>query len=190
MKTLPRLEVASAQEWRRWLALHHASSHGVWLVFHKPASAGRGPAYRAALEEALCFGWIDSIIKREGAETYLRKFTPRTNAKLWSETNKRLAQELIRSRRMTLVGRKVIGVPLGRRTAPAVTRGASAELPAVLREALAKRPKAAAFFEQLAPGYRQRYLFWILSAKQDETRARRVAEAVRLLEQGVKSLLK
>jgi len=195
MKNLPRLDVDSAQEWRRWLARHHGVSDGVWLVFRKVGVRARVMRYREALEEALCFGWIDSIVKRESDETYLRKFTPRKNSKNWSETNKRLAEELIRVGRMRPSGFEAIGIVAftvnlaSLRTRPAARRPAIKAEPFIQR-ALAKRPKAAAFYAQLAPGYRQRYLDWILSARQEATRARRLAEAIVLLERGVKSLLK
>jgi uncharacterized protein YdeI (YjbR/CyaY-like superfamily) len=195
MKNLPRLDVGSAPAWRRWLVRHHAASKGVWLVFRKGSARAASMSYREALEEALCVGWIDSIVKRESDETYLRKFTPRANAKKWSDTNKRLARALIRAGRMKPAGLKVIGVSLavGTRGSAAVggpPRRGAATVPTFVRQALDSRPKAAAFFAALAPGYRQRYLGWILDAKQEETRARRLAEAVKLLEGGVKSLLK
>jgi uncharacterized protein YdeI (YjbR/CyaY-like superfamily) len=195
MKNLPRLEVGSAQEWRRWLDRHHSASDGVWLVFRKVGVRAASMSYRQALEEALCFGWIDSIVKRESAETYLRKFTPRANAKNWSETNKRLARALICAGRMKPAGLKVIGVSLevgahGSAPVAGTQRRSAPTAPTFIQRALASRPKAAAFYAQLAPGYRQRYLDWILSAKQEATRARRLAEAVVLLERGVKSLLK
>jgi len=194
MQNLPRLDVGSTQAWRQWLAHHHATSAGVWLVFRKGIRA-KDLSYREALEEALCVGWIDSLVKRESDETYLRKFTPRTNPKKWSDTNKRLARALIRAGRMMPAGLKVIGVSLevGARGSAAVggpPRRGGPSVPAFVRQALDSRPKAAEFFAALAPGYRQRYLGWILNAKQEETRARRLAEAVKLLEQGVKSLLK
>ena len=195
MKNLPRLDVGSASAWRHWLARHHVASQGVWLVFRKGSARAASLSYQEALEEALCVGWIDSLVKRESAETYLRKFTPRTNAKKWSDTNKRLARALIHAGRMKPPGLKVIGVPLevaargGAAVRGALRRGAP-RVPTLLRQALDSRPKAAAFFAALAPGYRQRYLGWILNAKQEETRARRLAEAVKLLERGVKSLLK
>jgi uncharacterized protein YdeI (YjbR/CyaY-like superfamily) len=190
MKTLPRLDVGSAEEWRRWLGRSHASAAGVWLVFRKDASRVGRMSYREALEEALCFGWIDSIVKRESAETYLRKFTPRANVKKWSETNKKLARALIRAGRMRPSGLKVIGVPLRGRGEPATARRPALDVPTFVQQALDSKPEAAAFFAQLAPGYRARYLGWILSAKQEETRARRLAEAITLLGQGVKSLMK
>jgi uncharacterized protein YdeI (YjbR/CyaY-like superfamily) len=190
MKNLPRLEVGSAQEWRRWLTRHGADSDGVWLVFRKGAARAASMSYRQALEEALCLGWIDSTVRRESEEVYLRKFTPRRDTEKWSETNKGLARALIHAGRMKPAGLRAIGVPLkgrGRSASPGHSR---TRLPAFVQRALDSRPKAAAFFARLAPGYRQRYLTWILNAKQQETRVRRLAEAVKLLERGVKSLLK
>jgi uncharacterized protein YdeI (YjbR/CyaY-like superfamily) len=195
MDDRPAVQPAGRAEWRNWLAANHRVSSGVWLITWKRATGRPTVAYEEAVEEALCFGWIDSIVKRESDETYLRKFTPRTNVEKWSETNKRLARTLIRADRMKPAGLKAIGVSLevgthGRAPAAGAQRRSARTVPPFIQRALAERPKAAAFYAKLAPGYRQRYLTWILSAKQEATRARRLAEAIVLLERGVKSLLK
>ena len=205
--SLPRLDVPSAAAWRAWLEQHHGSSSGVWLVFHKGQSRPHGPSYQDALDEALCFGWIDSVVKRQDDRRYLRKFTPRTNRKNWSELNKRHARRLIQEGRMREAGRRAIGVPLRSTDPRAAGRGASPppkrrlarqlehgdpgpEVPDFITAAIRTRPAAAALFAGLAPSYRRRYVGWITSARQDATRARRLAEVVELLEKGVKSVLK
>ena len=201
MRELLRLEVNDAAAWRRWLEVQHVASPGVWLVFRKAASRKPdGLRYDEALDEALCFGWIDSIVKRLDEECYLRKFTPRTNRANWSEINLRHVRRLTREGRMTAAGRAAIGVPLTaasrekavqsgdeRKRSPALSGDAAATF---VRTALRARPGAAAFFEALSPSCQRRYLAWITSARLQETRERRLAEALGLLERGVKTLLK
>jgi len=201
LRELLRLEVNDAAAWRRWLEVQHVASPGVWLVFRKAASRKPdGLRYDEALDEALCFGWIDSIVKRLDEECYLRKFTPRTNRANWSEINLRHVRRLTREGRMTAAGRAAIGVPLSGVAREKAVRGGDArkrsptpegdDAPTFVRAALRARPRAAAFFETLSPSCRRRYLAWITSARLQETRERRLAEALGLLERGVKTLLK
>jgi uncharacterized protein YdeI (YjbR/CyaY-like superfamily) len=184
--------------WRRWLERHHDSGRGVWLVFYKKHPGKPSVTYAEALEEALCFGWIDSIVKRVDDERYMQKFTPRTNPKKWSAVNLAHMRRLLAQRRVTPAGRRVLGVPLGKATvhSPAGSRARPrtparpAVVPAFLQAAIACDRDATACWEKLAPSHRRRYVLWILDAKRDETRERRLAEAVRLLAQGVRELLK
>lgn len=184
---LPRLEVADARAWRAWLRRNHASSPGVSLVFRKPA---RGLTHAEALDEALCYGWIDSLVRRLDEERYVLKFTPRTDPRRWSEANKAHARRLVAEGRMTEAGRRVIGVPLGDGPSETPRPAPPSEPPPFVARALAARPRAAAFFSSLAAGYRRRYLGYVLAAKQPATRERRLAEVLDLLEQGVKTAMK
>ena len=101
MKTL---HVTERGEWREWLASHHGSETKIWLVFHKTHTGVTSISYGAAVEEALCFGWIDSIIRRIDEDRYVRKFTPRRIDSVWSESNKRRAERMIAEGRMTGAG--------------------------------------------------------------------------------------
>jgi uncharacterized protein YdeI (YjbR/CyaY-like superfamily) len=96
--------------WRKWLERNHAASRGVWLHFHKKHTGKASITYPEALDEALCFGWIDSIVRRIDADIYARKFTPRTNEKNWSARNLGHMQRLIDAGRMTEAGIRVLGV--------------------------------------------------------------------------------
>jgi uncharacterized protein YdeI (YjbR/CyaY-like superfamily) len=183
--------------WRRWLERHHDSSPGVWLKFYKKHTGKPSVTYPEALEEALCFGWIDSILKRINAECYMQRFTPRTNPKKWSPSNLIRMRRLIAEGKMTDSGLRVLGVPLDHaevENTEVHARGQAAKqqepIPEFFQSAVARNPKAAEFWRKLAPGYRRRYLGWVLQAKKEETRLRRLSEAVEYLEAGTKSLMK
>jgi len=184
---MKQLYVKTRTEWRQWLTGHHGAAAGIWLVCYKKETGKPTLAYDDAVEEALCFGWIDSVIKKLDEERYARKFTPRRAGSLWSALNKRRVAKLTRKGLMTPAGKAVVAEakksglwdkPDGRASAPAM----SPELTAALAENL----KAKQFFEQLAPSYRKQFVMWTAAAKRQETRDRRVAEALSLLEQGKK----
>ena len=96
--------MASREEWRAWLEKNHSTKSEIWLLFYKQHTGKPCVSYDDALDEALCFGWVDSIVKRVDDERYLRKFTPRKNGSIWSEANKKRAERLIREGRMTQAG--------------------------------------------------------------------------------------
>jgi uncharacterized protein YdeI (YjbR/CyaY-like superfamily) len=184
--------------WRRWLKKHGNSSSGVWLIFYKKHTGKPSVTYREALEEALCFGWIDSILKRIDEKRYMQRFTPRADPTHWSIANVRHMRRLIAEGRMTDAGMRVLGVPLDQKVAdgPIQDSGLNkakkkqARVPGFIRAAIGQNRKAAAFWQELAPGYRRRYIGWIMNAKGEATRLRRLAEVVGYLACGTKSVLK
>jgi uncharacterized protein YdeI (YjbR/CyaY-like superfamily) len=182
------LSVPTRAAWRRWLAASHdRTPSGIWLAFKKGEPAKAWLTYDEAVEEALCFGWIDSIIKRVDDETYVRKFTPRRVGSLWSQLNKERVARLIAGGRMTPHGLAL--VEAARRTgrwAQDPRAVLSFDMPAEFAAALEQNKKARAFFDQLAPSCRKHYLGWIASAKRPETRTRRVQEALTRLTAGRK----
>src|SRR5919199_348184 len=96
-KELTTLDIRTRQDWRAWLKKHHASSPGVWLVFHKDHTHVKCMPYEDSVREALCFGWIDSLIKRLDNDRYARKFTPRQPTSKWSDSNRKRWAELKRA---------------------------------------------------------------------------------------------
>lgn len=100
------LYVTSRRSWRSWLSKHHRSKRGIWLVFYKKLSRKPSIDYDEAVEEALCYGWIDGRIKRMDVERYLLRFTPRRQESSWSESNKRRALRMLREGKMTQAGLK------------------------------------------------------------------------------------
>jgi uncharacterized protein YdeI (YjbR/CyaY-like superfamily) len=175
--------VTTRSQWRRWLAENHdQEKNGVWLVFHKKETGRPSLDYEEAVEEALCFGWIDSIVKRIDQTRYCRKFTPRKDSSQWSRLNKGRAGKVIKEGRMTEVGLRKIAAAKrlgnwGKDPRPAIKM----DVPGELAEALARNRKAKEFFGELAPTYRKHFIGWIVTAKRPETRAARIAESLALL---------
>ena len=175
------LYVTSREEWRRWLRKHHRSESGLWLIFYKKHSGRPRLPYEHAIEEALCFGWIDSIVKRIDDEKFALKFTPRRDTSNWSTANIRRARKLIGEGRMTRAGlAKVDAAAIGKgRSGHA---GRRVDIPAEIEQALASHPKAWNRFRSLTASRQRAYLRLITDAKKPETRQRRVREAITLLE--------
>ena len=182
---LVTLDIRTRRQWREWLAKHHASSPGIWLVFHKRHSGVKSIPYEEAVREALCFGWIDSLIKRLDDDRYAFKVTPRQPASKWSAINRRRWMELKAAGLLAPAGfaapptRNVYGPK------PVIP-----DLPAYIARAIKANPKAWRFFRELAPTYRRAFIVWVHIAKRPETRERRLREAVELLATGKRLGLK
>ena len=174
--------------WREWLRAHHASSREVWLVYYKAHTAVPTITYDASVEEALCWGWIDSLIRRLDDDRYARKFTPRRPESRWSKPNLRRLEKVVAEGRMTDAGRAVLPSEgnIEARTVPVRPALHELEMPDALRTALEAHTEARAAFEALAPSHQRQYLLWIGEAKRPETRERRAAEAVERLARGEK----
>jgi uncharacterized protein YdeI (YjbR/CyaY-like superfamily) len=154
-------------------------------VFPKAGTGRKSIAYEDAVREALCFGWIDSLIRRLDDDRYARKFTPRKPASKWSDSNRRRWAELAAAGKLRPAGRAA--APTGNRYVP---RRRAGDPPAYLTQALKARPEAWAFFQRLAPTYRGHFVLWIVSAKRADSRTRRIRESLRLLEAGQRLPLK
>jgi uncharacterized protein YdeI (YjbR/CyaY-like superfamily) len=181
MKTVdPR----TAEKWRQWLAAHHDSATEVWLVFHKQHTGRDCLTYEDAVQEALCYGWVDSLIKRLDDDRYARKFTPRNADSRWSTLNRKRYAALKAAGRLA---------PAGLKRPPTARSGdapAPRPVPTYVLTALAADPLARARFEALPPSHRRQYLAWIDSAKREETRRRRLEQAVQMLSAGKRLGLK
>lgn len=178
------LYVADREAWRAWLEENHARETEVWLVYYKKHTNRPRIPYDDAVEEALCFGWIDSTVRRLDEERFLQRFTPRKDASNWSESNRRRLRKLIAEGRMTEAG--LSKVAEGVLDAPPAPKPPKRELevPAFITDALAKKRKALENFNGLAPSYRREFVAWVTDAKREETRERRLKESVRLLSEG------
>ncbi len=183
------LHVSNRKDWRAWLRKHHNREREVWLLSYKRRTGRAAVPYDDAVEEALCFGWIDSTIRRIDDETFARKFSRRRPGSEWSELNKRRVRKMIAQGRMTAAGLAAYETP-SRPQDRLSPRDAPLDPPADLARALAKNKQAKRNFERFPPSAKRQYHAWILNAKKPETRARRVAEAVERIANNEKTLLK
>lgn len=179
------LDVRTRAAWRQWLARHHASSPGIWLVRHKQPSGVKSMPYEDVVCEALCFGWIDSLIKRLDDDRYAIKVTPRKGTSKWSDPNRKRWKALKAAGRLAPPG--LAAAPTANSYLP---RPAIPELPAYIAKAFKANPRAWQHFKALARRPRRDFVVWIHIAKRPETRDRRIRESIELLSAGKKLGLK
>ncbi|SFQ66879.1 YdeI/OmpD-associated family protein [Hymenobacter arizonensis] len=176
----PQAQPTSRAEWRQWLAEHHTSSPGVWLVYFKKASGQPSVTYPEAVEEALCFGWIDSHPRKLDADRTQLLFTPRKPRSGWSKVNKERLERLEAARLLMPAGLAAIAIARQNGAWESLDAAEAGAVPDDLAAALAADATAQANFAAFSSSGRKAILTWVLGAKQSETRARRVAETVRL----------
>ncbi len=182
---LPVLPFASASAWEHWLELHHDEAAGVWLKIAKKGSGIATVSYEEAVEVGLCFGWIDGMKGGYDDRWFLQRFTPRRPRSKWSEVNVAKAEELIAAGRMRPAGLlQVEQAKEDGRWAAAYGRRTLADVPPDFQAALDANPKAADFFATVSRGNRYAMLYRLHDAKQPETRQRRIAQFVAMLEHG------
>ncbi|HEX3732587.1 MAG TPA: YdeI/OmpD-associated family protein [Mycobacteriales bacterium] len=183
---LPELTVADAERWRAWLERHHSIDAGVWLTLTKKGTtAPTSLTYDQALEEALCFGWIDGQARSLDDAVYLQRFTPRRARSPWSKRNVGIVERLGSEGRMRPAGVAEVERAKGDgRWEAAYAGSASVEVPADLAAALEVQPRAQAMFEILTSQNRYAVLYRIGSAKRPDTRARRIEQFVAMLARG------
>ena len=182
------LEVENQAAWRAWLAAHHEQETEIWLVYYKKGTGIPCVAYPDSVDEALCFGWVDSLIKRLDEKRYARKFTPRKDSSKWSPSNIQRVERLIAEGRMTEHGlRKVEAArQSGSWDNPVQGPELAFEMTPEFAAALKENKRAAEFFNSLAPTHQKQYLGWIEAAKRQETKEKRIKESIRLLAAGEK----
>lgn len=188
---MEQLFCADLKEWQKWLRRHHRQKEGVWLIFYRQGVPGQELDYGDCLDEALCWGWIDSLIKKIDDTKYVRKFTPRNPVSKWSTVNKNRVQQLIQENRMQDAGHAAVQIAREngcweRDDRPPVI----SEAPIEWQAALQGDRKACETFHLLAATYQKRYNLWIATAKKPETREKRIREALELLGKGQKLPLK
>ena len=174
------LYVTDRDKWRKWLKKNNKTKKEIWLIYYKKHTRKPRIPYDDAVEEALCFGWIDSTVKRLDDEKYAQKFTPRNTRSGWSELNIRRARKMIKEKKMTQAGllkcKDVLkNAPKKPKSKPQKTE---IVIPSDLKKALTKNKKAQKNFENFAPSYKRMYIGWISSAKRQETKEKRIARVV------------
>jgi uncharacterized protein YdeI (YjbR/CyaY-like superfamily) len=169
---------ADAAAWADWLAAHHGDRREIWLLLHKKHVAEPCISYAEAVEEALCWGWVDGLANRWDERSYAQRFTPRKPGSVWAESNVKRVERLIADGRMQPQGLALVEEAKRRGTWAAATEGGLDEAPPDLEAALAAEPAALSRWRDWAPSHRRQYAAWVLDAKRPETRARRIATVV------------
>jgi uncharacterized protein YdeI (YjbR/CyaY-like superfamily) len=196
MPELDRLFFGNREAFRTWLETNHDKSPGIWIVFYKKHTGIPCITYPEALDEALCYGWIDSLIKKIDGNRFARKFTPRINPAKWSELNKKMADELIRSGRMTIHG--LLMIESYRKTGkvewpseePRVKPEREVTAPDFIYAAFSENEPALTHFQKLPQSCKREYILWITQAKKEETISKRLKEAIEMLKHNQKLGLK
>lgn len=183
-----RMVFKDRHSFREWLTKHHATSPGIWLTLGKTARVQTLTA-NEALEEALCFGWIDGQLQSIDAQRYLKRFTPRREKSVWSDRNRKIAEKLIAQGIMTAAGQAAIAVARqnGMWERPKTAPVSEAQV-AILTEALAGTGQALANFLSMSPSVRRTYAAAYLDAKKEETRKKRLASIIERLKQNKKPM--
>lgn len=166
---------ATPAAFRRWLAKHHASATELWVGFHRKATGRPSLTWPESVDEALCFGWIDGVRRSVGTEAYTIRFTPRKRGSTWSTVNTRRAGELIRAGRMQPAGLRAFEARDPAKSGIySFERREAARLDEAAEARFRAHKEAWRFFEAQPPGYRKIAVHWVVSAKREETRARRL----------------
>jgi len=179
----PRYFKAPA-ELRRWLTVHHATERELLVGFYKKASGKAGMSYKDAVDEALCFGWIDGVKNRVDEIRYTHRFTPRTSSSTWSLINTRRVGELIALEQMAAPGLEAFRRRDPKKTGIYSFENRPSTFDPALERAFTANAPAWTFFRAQPNGYQRILTFWVMSAKQQETRQRRLAALVKSSAEG------
>lgn len=171
---------------RGWLTQHHATHAAIWLVYDKGTRTARALSYDDIVEEALCFGWIDSVSGRVSDTQSRLYFSPRKPRSVWSALNKRRITSLQQQGLITPAGQAKIDAAIADGSWTTLDAAEALEVPADLKLAFAKQPSARANFNAFPPGARKQALTWIITAKRPETRALRITQTVQLAAKNIR----
>lgn len=173
--------------WREWLSENHTSKKEIWLVFTKKGSKMPCVRYDSAVEEALCFGWVDGLVRKLDESRYACRFTPRKPNSVWSESNKIRVTKLIEQGRMTQAGMALIDAAKANGQWDKVQeKAAYDDCPKELTQALDDCEEAKNCFRKLTASHQREWNRWVGEAKKEETRTRRASQTVERLLQGTK----
>ena len=177
----------SRKAWRTWLTNNSLSTSNIWLIIYHKNSKKTSLTYDDAVEEALCFGWIDSIPNKRDTESYYLFFSQRKPKSNWSKANRERAERMIKSKQMTKKGLEMVNFAKENGTWLALKDVQASIVPDDLKRVLKKNKIANQNFEKFSPSSKRIILEWILNAKKEETRLKRITETVELAEKGIKA---
>ena len=172
----------SSSEFRRWLRENHATAKELWVGFHKKSSATKGITYAEAVDEALCFGWIDGIRKRIDATRYTIRFTPRTARSIWSNVNINRVRELLDIGLMQPAGLKAYNQRDQTQSSHYSYEADTRQLDERYERTFRANTQAWSFFQEQAPSYQRAANWWVMSAKKEETQLKRLAALIKASE--------
>jgi uncharacterized protein YdeI (YjbR/CyaY-like superfamily) len=176
---------ATSEEFRAWLQQHHETATELWVGLYKKGSGRPSISWPEAVDEALCFGWIDSVRQSIDDESYMNRFTPRKPDSNWSAVNVRRVGELSKQRRMRAPGMKAFRERRKDKTATySYEQRRSVKLPAAFEKRFRAKDKAWSWFQAQPDGYRVTARYWVMSAKKPETRERRLTTLIEDSENG------
>jgi uncharacterized protein YdeI (YjbR/CyaY-like superfamily) len=177
---------ANREEWREWLEENHSDESAVWLVYHKKSSQLTTITWSEAVDEALCFGWIDSIAKPLDTDRYMQFFSKRKPGGGWSKINKEKIRKLIEEGQMCQAGLDAIAVAKQNGSWTLLDKIEELIIPDDLATALTSNAVAESFFQKLSKSDKRHLLYWVSSAKRDDTRRKRIEEIVEFTGQNLK----
>lgn len=173
-------------EWRKWLHLNHNKEMGVYLIFYKVSSGKPSMRWEEAVKVALCYGWIDSKVKRLDDERREQYFSPRKAKGVWSKLNKTYVEKLTNAKLMHGSGLKMIQIAKKNGSWDALNDIDNEVIPQNLKEAFDDNPKAFENYKNFAPSYRRSYLYWLYAAKREATQQKRITEIIKLCAANIK----
>ena len=187
MEEKEHLYFKNASEWREWLHDNHHTSKGVYLIFYRVGSDYESMRWEEAVQVAICYGWIDSTVKRLDEERRRQMFTPRKDKSVWSKLNKTYIEKLTADNLMHESGLKKIEIAKQNGSWASLDSVENLEIPKDLAAAFSLNKKAQTNYNNFSPSYRKSYLYWLNQAKREETRVARIAQIITLCEQNIKS---
>jgi uncharacterized protein YdeI (YjbR/CyaY-like superfamily) len=184
---VPEFHAVDRDAWRNWLHANHKIMDSVWLVIYKKGSARPSVNYEEAVEEALCFGWIDSRPQKRDEECFLLTFSKRKPKSVWSATNKKRLEKLIAENKMAPAGLAAVEIAKENGSWTSIDKVEAMEMPDALSKALKKNKTAKKYFDEFPPSAKKGIYQWITTAKTEETRNKRVKETVDLAKKNIRA---
>jgi uncharacterized protein YdeI (YjbR/CyaY-like superfamily) len=184
---IPEFHAVDREAWRKWLHANHKIMDSVWLVIYKKGSATSSVNYEEAVEEALCYGWIDSRPQKRDEECFLLAFSKRKPKSVWSASNKKRIERLIAENKMAPAGLATIEIAKENGSWTSIDKVEAMEMPEALSQAFKKNKQAKGYFDAFPPSVKKGIYQWIITAKTDETRNKRVTETVELAAKNIRA---
>ncbi|MES2239968.1 MAG: YdeI/OmpD-associated family protein [Bacteroidota bacterium] len=187
MESKELLYFKNANEWRNWLHENHANSKGVDLIFYKVDSPFESMRWEEAVQVAICYGWIDSTVRKIDADKRKQSFSPRKDKSVWSKVNKTYIEKLISENLIHESGLKKIEIAKKNGSWNSLDHVEDLVIPTDLEIAFQKNNQAFENYKNFSPSYRKSYLYWLNQAKREETRNNRIVEIINYCEKNIKS---